>query len=498
MTTPTPPFNLPPGIPAVTVHARYLGRDGRPLAGTVEFAAPTLTYRGAELFIAGPVPVPLDGEGRIRVSVPATDAPDMFPTDWAYVITERLDDVEDRAPYSVKLPSSTPDVDLAKITPSDPSTPNYVPVVGPVGPKGDKGNTGATGPQGLKGDTGPQGPKGDPGATGPKGDTGPAGVQGAKGDTGTQGQKGDPGNGSVDSVNGKPGPAVRLSAVDVGAVPTSSIGVAGGVASLDSSGKVPAAQVPVPADVVTSVNRQPGPSVSLTAADVAALAISSRGVADGVASLDSSGKVPAAQLPAVGGGTRNVWTPQSLGFEAWTCDPYNVANPVAKPAKPKRVYLGGINITETTNVNTVIVFARGWAGSAAVPAARFSAGIYNENGRRLVETGLLATVAEAGIGAPPGAKSNHIGPVPLKLQSTITLTPGRYWAGFWMNGAANDFFYMHIPNESPSAPANFSLGNTFSRAWAAAGDNFGGMPTSIDPTTGEVGIDPAIMALANT
>lgn len=56
-------------------------------------------------------------------------------------------------------------------------------------------------------------------------------------------------------------------------------GVAGGVASLDSSGKVPAAQLP-------SMDYVPN---------------SNKGVANGVATLGSDGKVPESQLPTMGG-----------------------------------------------------------------------------------------------------------------------------------------------------------------------------------------------------
>ncbi|MFF4531449.1 hypothetical protein ACFY1P_19535 [Streptomyces sp. NPDC001407] len=539
----------------------------------------------------------LDENGYFSVRLPATDAPNMQPSGWSYVVKENLSGVIGGRTFSVLLPKASADIDLADIAPADPTTPNYVPVAGsqiftggaaptsvlgrdgdfytqydtrtllgvtsttvtmwtraggawaklgdvirgaawyvnnastpstdakvgdfllrsdtgdvwqrgtsgwgnPVanlkGPKGDTGATGAAGAQGPKGDTGTAstvpGPKGD------KGDVGATGPQGPKGDKGDKGEPGKDGTGAgtVTAVNGvQPDDtgAVSLLPSDVGAIPVADKGVANGIATLDTTGKVPAGQLSIPSGVVTTVNSKSGPSVTLTAADVSALAVTARGAVNGVAALDASGKVPVAQLPVTG--LKNVWTPQTLGFEAWTCDPYGIANPVAKPAKPKRVYMGGICITEPTSVNAVVIFSRGWAGSTAVPAARFAAGIYDENGKRLVETGLMASLPEAGIGGAPGAVSNHIGPVPLKLQNSITLQPGRYWAGFWMNGASTDFYYMHVVNESASAPANFSLGNTFNRAWAVAGDNFNGMPPTVNPATGEVGIDPAIMALAN-
>ncbi|MFI9721535.1 hypothetical protein ACIHFE_18090 [Streptomyces sp. NPDC052396] len=434
-------FPLPSAIPTVRVHGRYVGPDGHPLGGRVTFAAPALlTFPDADLFIAGPLVAELDETGRFEIRLPATDAPGMSPKDWSYTVKEDLEGIQRNRAYAAIFPKSVPEVDLADVAPSDPLTPNYVPVIGPRGPQGATGGTGPAGPQGATGATGTTGATGPQGKTGPAGERGPAGPTG---DPGPQGPKGDPGAGSVSTVNGSPGPDITLRASDVGAIPSAS-----------------------------------------------------RGAANGVASLDSTGKVPPGQLPTVSGaGVRNTWTPQALGLEAWTCDPYAVTNPALKAAKPKRVYLGGICISEPTTVNSVVMFARGWAGSSAVPGARFAVGIYDESGKRLTESGLVSSVPEAGIGSPPGSRNNHIGAVPIKLKDAVTLPPGRYWASFWMNGGTTDFYYMHVANESPSAPANFYLGAPFPRAWAV--DGYNGMPPSLDPAAGEVGIDPAVMALAN-
>ncbi|WP_328950468.1 hypothetical protein OG778_23865 [Streptomyces sp. NBC_00184] len=247
---------------------------------------------------------------------------------------------------------------------------------------------------------------------------------------------------------------------------------------------------------VSSVNTKTG-VVTLSAADVGALATSTKGAVNGVASLDASGDVPIAQIPNV---ARNTWTPQALGFQAWTMDPAAVANPTIKAAVVGRIYMGGINITENTPVNRVVVFARGWGGSTLIPAARFRAAIYREDGTKVVESAALSNVPEAGQipGTAPGAKSNHVGAVPLTVTAT-TLTPGRYWAAFlFYGGTATDFYYMHVQNEAQSNPANFFLGSTaFQRSFALGTGSWGSMPPSFDQSTVEVGIDSAIMALAN-
>lgn len=103
----------------------------------------------------------------------------------------------------------------------------------------------------------------------------------------------------VSSINGHTG-AVTLAASDVGAVGLGLVGTANGVAALDSTGKVPSAQLPTGSAAVTSVNTHTG-AVTLAASDVGAIATTARGAASGVASLDSSSLVPTAQIPDLSG-----------------------------------------------------------------------------------------------------------------------------------------------------------------------------------------------------
>ncbi|MHC0429235.1 hypothetical protein ACX6XY_03475 [Streptomyces sp. O3] len=517
---------LPEGIPTVVVHGTYLGPDGRPLTGTVTFSAPALlTFPQSDVFVAGPVVANLTENGRFEVRLPATDAPDMNPSGWSYVVKENLSGVIGGRTFSMLLPASVPEVDLADIAPADPTTPTWVPVPGPQGETGEQGPTGPVGPAGP---VGPEGPKGDPG------------------------------DGNVNTVNGKLGPDITLNAADVEAVANSGgysrmdgmlhivyagssadvfkasnadqtlytaiqknagliatapatfndarVGGAGASFGGGSGGVMAfgnAAEPPTlnPTGAVLwaeggalKVRQSDGASFPL----VDAVPSAARGAANGVASLDGSGKVPATQLPAISGGAANTWTPQSLGFQAWSVDPAAVANPSAKAAVVGRVYLCGINITEATQVNRVVIFARGWGGSDLIPGARFYAGIYSEAGSRVATSGQVSNLPAAGqlAGTAPGAKNNHIGAVPVPLTATATLQPGRYWAAFLVSaGSATDFYYMHIQNEAPSNPGNFFLGSTFQRHWCIPSGRTS-LPTTVNQATGEVGLDPAIMALA--
>jgi hypothetical protein len=131
--------------------------------------------------------------------------------------------------------------------------------------------------------------------------------------------------GSVDSVNGQVG-NVALTAASVDAVANADKGVPNGVAQLDSGGHLVAAQVPstvvttaqmgavlgvatldnqgklspsqTPTAPVTSVNNHTG-AVALTSVDVGALDLTTRSAPGGVAALDSSTKIPVAQIPSL-------------------------------------------------------------------------------------------------------------------------------------------------------------------------------------------------------
>ncbi len=111
---------------------------------------------------------------------------------------------------------------------------------------------GPPGPQGIRGPQGIQGPKGEAGAEGPKGDTGAEGPQGIQGPAGPAGPSGSPG------ADGKSAYAAAVeggysgteAAFNQGlskavyAIPQTEKGTANGVASLDSTGRLPVVQMP--------------------------------------------------------------------------------------------------------------------------------------------------------------------------------------------------------------------------------------------------------------
>jgi glycerophosphoryl diester phosphodiesterase len=221
---------LPDGIPTVEVTGQWMTLDGTPATGAVTITPEPgrLVAPSLDLVIAGPIRVPLDSAGRVAVELPATDAPQLVPTPFAYLVRVEVGGTC-RYDLTITAPAADGPVDLADHTPSGPP---------------------------------PEG--GDAYVYSVNGKTGHVVIA--------------VGDGAVATVNGRPPDAagnVTLAPADVDAIPAAAAGAPGGVAQLGPDGRVPAAQLP-PASgggTVTSVaGVGPGPDgdVPLTAADVGA------------------------------------------------------------------------------------------------------------------------------------------------------------------------------------------------------------------------------------
>lgn len=142
---------------------------------------------------------------------------------------------------------------------------------GPAGPEGPQGVTGPQGEQGVAGPAGPTGPQGPQGLQGDQGPAGPTGPQGVAGPTGPEGPAGPQGAAGPAGPQGPEGPkgiAVAQDVIDaLGFTPLSaaSKGVADGVASLGSDGKLPTSQVPAIAITDTFVVASEAAMLALTA-----------------------------------------------------------------------------------------------------------------------------------------------------------------------------------------------------------------------------------------
>lgn len=437
---------LPDSIPTVTVTARYLTPDGRPMTGTVEFRPPALlTHAATDVILGGPTVAALDAEGRIGVVLPATDGAGWNPAEWTYTVTEQLSGLSRKRTYQIVLPADRPQVDLADIAPVNPATPDYVAVPGPQGPPGEPG---------------PQGPPGEPGA--------------------------------VRSVNGRTDADIVLDAADVAAVPAASVGTPGGVASLDAQGLVPAAQLPAgTGGAVASVNGRTG-EVVLTAADVGALDQATADgrylAADGAPVLSVNGRtgaveldagdvsaVPAGQAVLLSGGqtvtgaktftvppstsadpatgdqlarrsyvdavsAAGTWSPAAMGFAGWSFDPAASAATTAQYCINGWLYLIGIPLHAPHTVSNVVFYTAGYVGGTL--SASSYAGLYTSAGQRVGVTAPLNQVIPANEGRT----------IVIPLDASYAAKPGSYWIALLVNGPTDR-------NSGPGFARGASIGN---------------------------------------
>jgi len=105
-------------------------------------------------------------------------------------------------------------------------------------------------------------------------------------------------------------PYLTIAVANTTFVPLAQRGVANGVATLDASGKVPTSQLPPYPDISGLLPRTEAAAtyITINAAnatfaplahnhDASYISLASRGVANGVATLDASGRLPVSQLP---------------------------------------------------------------------------------------------------------------------------------------------------------------------------------------------------------
>ncbi|MDP5314036.1 phage tail protein [Streptomyces poriferorum] len=468
---------LPESIPTVHLTAQYLSLDGRPLSGNVEFQPPVLlTHAEADLFVGGPTLAALDAEGRIDVTLPATDAEGWNPFGWTYTVTERIAGAGRNRTYRIALSATVPEIDLADIAPADPAGAQYVTVPGPAGPQGEPG---------------PQGPAGP-----------------------------------VRSVNGHTEGDIILLASEVGAVASSAAGQAGGVAQLDAEGKVPKAQLPDgTGEGVTSVNGQTG-TVTLAAADLGALTPASadtRYLAIGAAPVTSVngqtgaitltsgdlGAVSADQAVLLSGAqtidgaktfstapavsadpadanqlvrrsyvdtvaSSGTWTPASLGFKAWAFDP--AASSVVNPQYciSGTVYLIGIPLTTDATITNVVFYVPGFVGTGL--AATSFAGLYTSTGARVGLTGTLDKLITKTEGAT----------FVLKLTTAYVAAAGNYWVALLINGPdpkTNGPAFMVGASVGNNPGGSARMPNHFVRHARLAATGQTSLPTSFTPST---------------
>lgn len=119
----------------ITIKGQFLKVDGTPESGKVTLQSRILTLysAGDTAIVPSKTVAELDVNGRLEVTVPATNDPAWTPTGWKYTLVLRF--TEDYSVYQVSVPynSSGGDITLAELIPVGPSVPvnpaNYAPLV---------------------------------------------------------------------------------------------------------------------------------------------------------------------------------------------------------------------------------------------------------------------------------------------------------------------------------------------------------------------------------
>lgn len=112
-----------------TLRARYPG--GKPATGFVT-ATPAGFYvddTDSALVPPQPVRASFDSAGIATLRLDPTTGPDVTPDGWTWKITERIDGITNRAPYSITVPADAPSPrDLRQLSPAPPSTGSIPPL----------------------------------------------------------------------------------------------------------------------------------------------------------------------------------------------------------------------------------------------------------------------------------------------------------------------------------------------------------------------------------
>ncbi|QOV06147.1 hypothetical protein KGG72_gp17 [Streptomyces phage Salutena] len=191
------------------------------------------------------------------------------------------------------------------------------------------------------------------------------------------------------------------------------------------------------------------------------------GAVNGVASLDSARRVPAAQLPSFA--KPSDFDPTDLGLKAWSSDPAMCSVQVVYPTSGSG-RVTAVKINEATSVSRIVWYVKGYAGGLKTGSW---AGIYNSSGTLMRATGDLSTATYE----PQEQHADGGGTSWSNLTSAVTLQPGLYYVVWRM-------VYTESPVDGPallaydnSSACPSKIYNTW--RWASLTTSASSAPSSI-------------------
>lgn len=170
--------------------------------------------------------------------------------------------------------------------------------------------------------------------------------------------------------------------------------------------------------------------------------LTQKGAADGVASLGSDGKVPAAQLPEISD-VPGVWLPQDYGLSGWAYDLHaNSRTPGDMPGEAQRVYFVGVPLRKAKTVTQVAVHVMGYdKPNTTVTTAQF--GIYDASWAPLSRSGnVMSQLPEV---------HNTGGQMAKITIPSVTLQPGLYYVAILVRGTTAASPYLASTNWTGTA-----------------------------------------------
>lgn len=272
---------LPDDLPTVTLTGTYTHPDGSPMKGSVSITPVPGKIVSADTgyTVQGRAKAKFDANGAVTLTVLATDAAGINPTEFTYRITIAFPDATGDE-FFTALPASAPAVKLPAITPASSDEGDYIVITGPQGPAGADGADGEPGPAGADG------------APGPQGDPGPAGADGSNADA--EQYTDNAITVEVTRSNTAYDPAGAATAARVAA-----INAAATDATTKANNAQAAAITAAATDATAKAAAAQAAAISAASADATAKAAGAQSAAIGAAASDATSKANAAQTAAI-------------------------------------------------------------------------------------------------------------------------------------------------------------------------------------------------------